>query len=147
MARTAEMIQAADNALLEAFPDLNIPHLILRSDNGSQLTSRKYEYHLRTLGISHETIHPRTPEEDAHIESYFGHFKEDYIYSREFKSFDDLRDYVDLAVRDYNSVRPHSSLNYLTPDEFEMKIMENSEFREKWVESQKRRNEHVEFLE
>ncbi|EQD76842.1 transposase, partial [mine drainage metagenome] len=119
MVRTAEMIQAADNALLNAFPDLKIPHLILRSDNGSQLTSRKYEEYLKSFGIYHETIHPHTPEEDAYIESYFGHFKEDYIYSREFKSFDEFSNYMDWAVNDYNSVRPHSSLNYLTPDEFE----------------------------
>ena len=147
MSRTEEMISALDSALFSVFPDVNTENLTIRSDNGSQLTSRKYEDHLRTLGISHETIHPHTPEENAHIESYFGHFKEDYIYSREFKSFDDFSDHMDWAVKDYNSVRPHSSLNYLTPDEFEVKIMDNDEFREKWIESQKGRYEHVEFLE
>ena len=58
--------------------------LRIRSDNGSQLTSSGYEKHLRKLGIKHETIHAHTPEEDGHIESYFGRFKEDYIYTREF---------------------------------------------------------------
>lgn len=36
----------------------------------------------KTLGIRHETIHPHVPEEDGHIESYFGRFKEDYVYTR-----------------------------------------------------------------
>jgi len=147
MARTDEMILAADNALFSAFVDPRIQNLTIRSDNGSQLTSRRYEDHLRTFGIRHETIHPQTPEEDAHIESYFGRFKEDYIYSREFKNYQEFVDYVEWAVNDYNTVRPHSSLNYLTPDEFEARIMKDKEFKEKWIEKQKGRYEHVEFLE
>ncbi|MGC8563219.1 MAG: transposase, partial [Thermoplasmata archaeon] len=77
MARSEEMIEALDSAVFSVFPDLNITDLTVRSDYGSQLTSRRYEDHLRTLGINHGTIHPSTPEEDAHIESYLGHFKED----------------------------------------------------------------------
>ena len=147
MVRTAEMIQTMENALLGTFPDLKIPRLILRSDNGSQLTSRKYDEYLKSFGVYHETIHPHTPEEDAYIESYFGHFKEDYTYSREFKNFDEFSDYMDWAVKDYNSVRPHSSLNYLTPDEFESRILKDDAFRKEWIEKQKRRYENVEFLE
>ena len=147
MARTGEMIQAMDNAIFSTFPDMNIPHLTVRSDNGSQLTSKGYEGYLRSLGIYHETIHAHTPEEDGHIESYFGHFKEDYIYSREFRSFDELSGYIDWAVSDYNSVRPHSSLNYMTPNEFEAKIVGDKAFREEWIEKQKRRNKNAEFLE
>ena len=127
-------------------PDLNIRELTIRSDNGSQLTSRKYEDHLRTLGIDHGTIHSNTPEENAHIESYFGHFKEDYIYSMEFNSFDEFRDYMDMAVKDYNSVRPHSSLDYLTPDEFEERIAIDSS-KKKWLKKQLRRYENVLLLE
>lgn len=147
MARTEEMIDALDNAVFSTFPDLKLPKLTLRSDNGSQLTSKGYEKYLKSLGIYHETIHAHTPEEDGHIESYFGHFKEDYIYSREFKSFDELSGYIDWAVIDYNSVRPHSSLNYMTPNEFESKIMGDEPFRKEWMEKQKRRNENAEFLE
>ena len=77
MSRSDEMIAALDSAVFSVFPDLEIRGLRIRSDNGSQLTSMKYEDHLRTLGIDHETIHPHTPEEDAFIESYVGHFKED----------------------------------------------------------------------
>ena len=61
MSRTAEMIEAVDNALLSTFQDLNVNGLRIRSDNGSQLTSSGYEKHLRTFGIKHETIHAHTP--------------------------------------------------------------------------------------
>ena len=39
MSRTAEMIEAVDNALLGTFQDLNVNGLRIRSNNGSQLTS------------------------------------------------------------------------------------------------------------
>ena len=94
MSRTAEMIEAVDNALLGTFKDLNVTGLRIRSDNGSQLTSSGYEKHLRKLGIKHETIHEHTPEEDGQIESYFGRFKDDYIYTKEFVSFEDFRKYI-----------------------------------------------------
>ena len=42
MPRTAEMIEAVDNALLGTFQDLNVNGLRIRSDNGSQLTSSGY---------------------------------------------------------------------------------------------------------
>ena len=146
MSRTREMIETFDNAILNTFPDLNVNSLIIRSDNGSQLTLHNYEKHLKTLGIKHETIHAHTPEEDGHIESYFGRFKEDYIYTRDFISYDEFQRYIDLAVKDYNTIRPHSSLNYLTPDEFESAIM-NENFRKEWIEKQMRVKKHVEFLE
>ena len=146
MSRTAEMIQAVDNALFGTFPDLKVKGLRIRSDNGSQLTSSGYEKHLRTLGIKHETIHAHTPEEDGHIESYFGRFKDDYIHTREFITFDDFRKHIEWAVSDYNTKRPHSSLNYMTPDEFESAIM-NEDFRKKWIEKETGRYKHVELLE
>ena len=60
MSRTAEMIEAVDNAILSTFPDLNVKGLRIRSDNGAQLISSGYEKHLRTLGIKHENIHAHT---------------------------------------------------------------------------------------
>ena len=44
-------------------------------------------------------------------------------------------------------MRPHSSLNYITPDEFESMVMKDSNFRKEWIERQRRRHENVEFLE
>ena len=146
MSRTAEMIEALDNAILGAFPDLNLNGLRIRSDNGSQLTSSGYEKHLRKLGIKHETSHGHTPEEDGHIESYFGRFKDDYIYTREFVSLEDFRKHVEWAVSDYNTKRPHSSLNYMTPEEFESAIL-NEDFRKRWIEKEIGRYKHVELLE
>jgi putative transposase len=37
-----------------------------------------------------------------------------------------------MAVNDYNSVRSHSSLNYMIPEEFKSAIM-NEDFRREWI--------------
>ena len=110
------------------------------------MTSHGYEKHLRTLGIKHETIHAHTLEENVHIESYFWRFKKDYIYTRDFINYVEFQKYINLAVNNYNTIRPHSSLNYLTPEEFESAIM-NGDFRKEWIEKQMRVKKHVEFLE
>lgn len=98
MSRTDEMISALDSAVLTEFPELHIHNLSIRSDNGSQLTSRRYEEYIRALNISHDRAHANAPEEDGHVESYFGHFKEDYLYVREFSSYDEFKDYIEWAV-------------------------------------------------
>lgn len=136
MSRIHETIQSLDNGILEEFPDLVIRNLTLRSDNGSQYTSRKYEEHLRILHIRHETTHPSTPEQNGHMESCFGRFKEDYIYSREFLNFEEFSLYIEWAVHDYNAERPHSSLGYLTPEEFESS-KQNTGYREPWIEKER----------
>jgi putative transposase len=130
MSRTREMIEAFDNAILNTFPDLNVNGLIIRSDNGSQLTSQVYEKHLRTLGTSNHTLADSKKT----------------IYTRDFINYDEFQRYIDWAINDYNTVRPHSSLNYMTPEEFESAIM-NEEFRKKWTEKEIGRKKHVEFLE
>ncbi len=53
---------------------------------------------------------------------------------------------MEWAVNDYNSVRPHSSLDYMTPEEFESAIL-NEAFRKKWTEKEIGRYKHVELLE
>jgi putative transposase len=55
-------------------------------------------------------------------ESFNGHFKADYMWVREPATFAETTRIVDEAVFDYNNRRPHSSLNYLTPVEYERRI-------------------------
>ena len=53
---------------------------------------------------------------------------------------------MEWAVSDYNTKRPHSSLNYMTPDEFESAIL-NDDFKKKRIEKEIWRYKHVELLE
>ena len=53
------------------------------------------------------------------------------IYAREFANFEDFMEYKEWAVSDYNTKRPHTSLNYMTLEVFESAIL-NADFRKKW---------------
>jgi hypothetical protein len=57
-------------SLLSSCPYLAIKELRMRLNNGSQLTSKKYE-----------NLHTHTPEEGAFINSSLGHPKWDYVYN------------------------------------------------------------------
>ena len=61
-------------------------------------------------------------------------------------SFEDFRNYIEWAVSDYYTKRPHYSLNYMTPEEFESTIA-NEDFRKKLIEKEIGRYKHVELLE
>ncbi len=67
-----------------ADPDCSM--LTLRTDNGSQYTSRMFRESLKRLGIRHELIAYRTPEQNGHIESFHGSIKREYLWPHEFGS-------------------------------------------------------------
>ena len=48
---------------------------------------------------------------------------------------------MEYTFNGYNSVRPHSSIEYLPPDEFERRLHEEDGFRDKFLEERKRKEE------
>lgn len=50
---------------------------------------------------------------------------------------------MEYAFTDYNGTRPHSSIDYLLPDEFERRWNESSDFREKFMEERKKKGERI----
>ena len=51
----------------------------------------------------------------------------------------DVENQMECAFNDYNSVRPHSSIEYLPPDEFERRLTDEESFMNKFLEERKRR--------
>jgi putative transposase len=58
--------------------------------------------------------------ENGYIESFHGKFREECLNEHWFLTLDDARQTIESWRIDYNQVRPHSSLGYLTPEEFRM---------------------------
>ncbi|WP_374692759.1 transposase [Burkholderia sp. SCN-KJ] len=56
--------------------------------------------------------------ENAHIESFNGRLREECLDQHAFVSLDDARRRIEAWRLDYNSVRPHSALGHLAPDQF-----------------------------
>ena len=80
-----------------------------------------------------------TPEDSGDIESFHNSLKTDYIWPNDLETFKDAGKLMEYAFNDYNSVRPHSSIEYLQPDEFERRMLEDDGFRDKFLEDRKRK--------
>jgi putative transposase len=73
---------------------------------------------MKFLGVKLEFIYYNTPEQNGHIESFHKTLKKEYLWPHDFKNYQDAEIAIAEAFKDYNSVRPHSSLGYRTPYEF-----------------------------
>lgn len=90
--------------------------LTLGTDNGSAFTARATRKVLRALGIAHRRGGYRDPESQAFIESWFGKLKERLVWRTEFETMEQAREEVMTYIDSYHE-RPHSGLNYRTPNE------------------------------
>lgn len=108
-----------DNAVKE-FNILHKEQLVIRSDNGSQMTSNVFIDHVQGFGedqILHELIPPATPNKNAHIEAFNSILEIEFFQPRYFMSYTQAyRETVDF-MDFYNSFRIHGSLKSRTPME------------------------------
>jgi len=112
--RADEAIALVDRAA--AAHGIEPGELVLGSDNGSAFTSRRFRARLGELGIRHRRGGYRDPESQAFIESWFGKLKEREVWLNEYETLDDARRGIGGYVDRYHH-RPHSGLDYRTPDE------------------------------
>ena len=94
----------------------------LRTDHGSQYGSNAFKKSMRILGIKQEFIAVNTPEQNGHMESFHKTLKREYVWTRDFQSFQEAAETIQEAYIDYNQHRIHSALDYQTPYEYLAKI-------------------------
>lgn len=90
--------------------------LIHHSDRGVQYCSGAYVDRLSKARITISMTESGDPNENALAERVIRSLKEDFRLQG-FATFAAAEAAVEQAVRAYNSLRPHASLNYLTPDQ------------------------------
>lgn len=91
---------------------------VIRTDNGPQFISHVFENSCAEIDVYHERIPSRTPNKNAHIESFHRIFQDECIGVYEFDSYKEAYIGVSKFMKRYNSYRIHSSLKYKTPSEF-----------------------------
>jgi putative transposase len=116
--------QAGDlrNTLAQAIVAENITaehRLVIRSDNGPQMTASEVSRWLATLEekLSHEFIPVRTPNKNAHVESFFSILELEFLMVRYFKTFAEAYEETHKFIRFYNTERIHGSIGDITPVE------------------------------
>jgi putative transposase len=87
-------------------------------DNGTEFTSKALDQWAYENKVTLHFITPGRPMENGYIESFHGKFREECLNEHWFLTLDDARDTIENWRIDYNQVRPHSALGYLTPEEF-----------------------------
>lgn len=87
-------------------------------DNGTEFTSKTLDQWAYENKVTLHFITPGRPMENGYIESFHGKFREECLNEHWFLTLDDARETIEAWRIDYNQVRPHSALGYLTPEEF-----------------------------
>lgn len=90
----------------------------LRSDNGSEFICQALQGWLPEAGATSIPVAPGSPWENGFIESFNSRFRDEFLNGEEFESVADARAKAASWRREYNTIRPHSSLDYKTPKEF-----------------------------
>lgn len=82
-------------------------------DNGPEFTSRALDAWAYERDIQLDFIRPGRPIENCFVESFNGKFRDECLNQHWFTSLIDARREIETWRRDYNRVRPHSSLGQL----------------------------------
>lgn len=125
---------------IEKYP-ASSPRII--SDNGSQFISKDFALYLKFAGLQHIKTSIAYPQANGKIERYHRTAGEECLSRSSFINIEDARNQIAIYVEFYNTKRLHSSLNYLTPEDYMLgRVKEKLDVREnKLTEARKNRIE------
>ncbi len=99
-------------AIIHSYPD-ELVH-----DNGPELTSLAMFEWSHETGVKLRFIQPGKPIQNAYVESFNGKFRDECLNENWFASIHEARKIIEAWRKHYNTIRPHSVLNYQTPAQF-----------------------------
>lgn len=107
---SARVISAlADVMVMKGVPE----HL--RSDNGPEFVAKDLRKWLAKTGAKTLYIEPGSPWENGYCESFNSKLRDEFLNGEVFYSIKELRVLAERWRVHYNTIRPHSSLNYRPP--------------------------------
>jgi transposase InsO family protein len=90
----------------------------IRSDNGPEFIAEAIRAWVARAGLETLYIAPAAPWENGYAESFNSKVRDELLNAEEFGSVPEAKVLAKEWRRDYNHVRPHSSLGYRTPAEY-----------------------------
>jgi putative transposase len=105
--------RALDEAIVDGLPETIV------MDNGPEFTSKALDQWAHERKVKLHFIRPGKPVENAYAESFNGRFRDECLNSNWFANVLEARSVIESWRSDYNECRPHSSLDGLTPEEYE----------------------------
>ena len=118
---TAALREAIASGDRDAVHDLagggQVPLLLAISDNGPQMKSVTTREFMAGVAIAQQFGRPHTPQDQAWIETLFGHVKDEWPHLEKIRDPGELDAELDRVRADYNTIRLHASIGYVTPDD------------------------------
>jgi transposase InsO family protein len=87
----------------------------IRSDNGSEFTSKAIQAWLPKLKVKTLYITPGSPWENGYNESFNGRLRDELLNGEIFYTLKEAQVIIEQWRHHYNHIRPHSSLGYKPP--------------------------------
>ena len=98
--------------------------LIIHSDRGSQFASKTFRKRLKDCDFLQSMSRKGNCYDNAPMESFFKTFKTEEVYHEKYESHEQaVRAANDYIERFYNPKRLHSTLDYISPVEFEQRML------------------------
>jgi putative transposase len=95
----------------------------LRSDNGGEFIAQHLQTWLRESDIATRFIEPGSPWQNGVNESFNGRFRDECLNRELLASVLEAQCIARNFRDDYNTSRPHSSINYRTPAEYRAELL------------------------
>jgi transposase InsO family protein len=94
-----------------------LPVLLAVSDGGPQMVSGTTREFMALHALAMHVGRPGVPTDQAHIESFFGHIKGEWPYLEQIRDPVVLEAALEEVRVEYNTVRLHAGIGYVTPDD------------------------------
>lgn len=116
-----------------SFPSVKVIHVmerliefngkpdVIRTDNGSEFIADVFKCWCKDNGIENKYIQPGKPMQNAYVERFNRHYREDVLDAYIFESIQDVRQISEDWKNDYNHYHPHKSLMGMSPIQFKRK--------------------------
>ena len=104
--------------VLHCLTDLFVTHgppEHIRSDNGSEFTAQAVRQWLERTGVRTLYIEPGSPWENGYCESFNGKLRDELLDREIFYTLREAQVLIERWRMEYNTFRPHSSLDYRPP--------------------------------
>lgn len=98
----------------------------LRCDNGPEMQSKHFLAWAHKNNIEIEYIEPGKPIQNAFIESFNSRFRDECLNEEIFLDLEDGTKKIEKWRRYYNDQRPHTSLKFKTPKQFEEEFIKQT---------------------
>ena len=96
--------------LLDQVATFRVYTLAVRTDNGPEFTSRAFMVWRTAHGVRHIFIQPGRRMQNSYIVGFNGKLREECLNEQWFETLPQARERIAEWRRNYNEVRPHSSL-------------------------------------